>query len=193
MTLPIGHHAATTPVVEAVAAVESGALRVSYRVRNPGRPAIFVFAALPTSDYRFDASLAYVCHAGSGVAVLLQGMIPDPPGLVQMLRPKIPAAVRVDPGQVYAAEIRVGLPMLEWHAYAPPAPAAPARTVAVTQIRLELHYVLAPEAFTAEPYENFPGLVRANGHPVRTLHVTVPLPSSVELRERLDHFTRFGS
>jgi hypothetical protein len=180
-----------SPAIEAVATVDRGALTIAYTIRNSTSQSIYLFAMPRTRD-GFDGTIVYVWDIGGGAALLVQGIVPIPPGLTQYTRPSVPGSVRLDPGGVHKGVVRAELPLQEWHPYAPISPNVTSRPVPVQRVRFVVQYILDTEKFYAEPFVNFPGVWQTNGSPRRLLGITLPLTHPIELRHRHDEFPRFS-
>jgi hypothetical protein len=167
-------------------------LVLEYSVANGSDEAYFLFNHLMQPGPTFSSEVAYACHPGGDRVVFLQGEPPRPKGLIQMTQPKTPAAVLLAPGATFRAVARAKVPLEEWHAYAPVKDGVEFELVKVSQAELRIAAVREKDKFGAEEYENFPGLFRANGHPIVFLEATAPIPDGCPLRHRLDAFSRFA-
>lgn len=166
-------------------------VHVTYRVSNAeDSTTVYLFNILPTPD-GFNSALAYICHAGGTSALFLQGFTPKPSGLIFGTQPQMPGTTRLLPGQNHEGKIDADLPLQEWGAYEPPAPGVAAEPTLINRIILRIDYMHDSAKFYADEYENFPGVFRANGHPIETMEAESSLVAPCTLLRRSETFHRF--
>jgi hypothetical protein len=126
-----------------------------YEIRNKGRQTIFVFDGVEPQEAPY-----YVERAGNLLAIS-QKIIAPPPGL-ELERPEVPLAARVDPGQRLRHKLELSLPLRTASPYPHLSPRRErSREYLLIDAHFEVGYFPAPDASLArEAGEGFvlPGL-----------------------------------
>jgi hypothetical protein len=152
--------------------ITASELRVAYRLTNKHPVAAYAYVlprTAPEREPRPGSAYALLSNGDVDLTLLL-GTCEPPAGLSVPVRIQ-PLAVRVPPGQQFASELWLPIPVPEWDAYSDPdGPGDKARPVNVYLLSLVIEYVLDGEAYFRHPAAN--GTWDVGGSPVRRVSVT---------------------
>jgi len=121
----------------------------------------------------------------------LSGFSPEPVGATAT-QPRHPYGTRLGKGEVFQGELKLALPVLEWHAYEPPGTKG-SQLVRTRSVHYRLQ-VLRESVCFAPPREHpsFRGAFVLNGHPSDSLRAQAQLTAVITVMQRTDKFARFA-
>jgi len=140
-------HESTASVILHVDVAPPGAsLRIRFHVTNDQSSPVYLFNVLwehaGKGTYIEARMPVYASLRSPGVLCLLKGLAPLPKAREVEVR-NVPFATRVDPGQVFAEEIDMRLPIDEYSPYFSPPSGGTVRTVQAREIVFALDFIRA--------------------------------------------------
>jgi hypothetical protein len=177
--------------LKGAARFEEDTVSIEYALDN--HSGLGIYAYLGTDDGTRKKILhrkAYTSLSPDGGSLhLLLGFPPCPP-LLQVGRGIMPAAVLIEPGQIWEGQIDLKLPVMEWSPYARVEYPEECPTVNVDLVRLTVEYTSVEGLLFLEPGPE-PGWFWVQGRTKGAVELSIGLPETVEIIQRTDDFLRF--